>query len=294
MLAHSASTTWSFEPLQLVPLALGALLYAKRARTLAHKGTTVEAWRLFLFGFGILLVAVALVSPIASLGEEESFAFHMVQHLLLGDLGPLCIVAGLTGPLLRPVLSVRAIRALRFLAHPLVALPLWTTNLYLWHVPFLWEAALRHQVVHALEHVCFFTAGAIMWAAVVEVLPGPEWFGTAAKMGYIAAVRIASTVLGNVLIWAGSPFYTLYEHAHRPWGLSASADQGIAGGIMMIEGSLVTLGALAWLFLRLAQEGELRQRLLEGGLDPRTVRRAVRYGRGQDLVDSSSSSIPTP
>jgi len=294
MLAHSASTTWSFEPLQLVPLALGVLLYAKRARTLARKGTTVEAWRLFLFGFGILLVAVALVSPIATLGEEESFAFHMVQHLLLGDLGPLCIVAGLTGPLLRPVLSVRAIRALRFLAHPLVALPLWTTNLYLWHVPFLWEAALRHQVVHALEHVCFFTAGAIMWAAVVEVLPGPEWFGTAAKMGYIAAVRIASTVLGNVLIWAGSPFYTLYEHAHRPWGLSASADQGIAGGIMMIEGSLVTLGALAWLFLRLAQEGELRQRLLEGGLDPRTVRRAVRYGRGQDLVDSSSSSIPTP
>ena len=294
MLAHSASTTWSFEPLQLVPLALGALLYAKRARTLARKGTTVEAWRLFLFGLGILLVAVALVSPIATLGEEESFAFHMVQHLLLGDLGPLCIVAGLTGPLLRPVLSVRAIRALRFLAHPLVALPLWTTNLYLWHVPFLWEAALRHQVVHALEHVCFFTAGAIMWAAVVEVLPGPEWFGTAAKMGYIAAVRIASTVLGNVLIWAGSPFYTLYEHAHRPWGLSASADQGIAGGTMMIEGSLVTLGALAWLFLRLAQEGELRQRLLEGGLDPRTVRRAVRYGRGQDLVDSSSSSIPTP
>jgi putative membrane protein len=294
MLAHSASTTWSFEPLQLVPLALGALLYAKRARTLARKGTTVEAWRLFLFGLGILLVAVALVSPIATLGEEESFAVPMVQHLLLGDLGPLCIVAGLTGPLLRPVLSVRAIRALRFLAHPLVALPLWTTNLYLWHVPFLWEAALRHQVVHALEHVCFFTAGAIMWAAVVEVLPGPEWFGTAAKMGYIAAVRIASTVLGNVLIWAGSPFYTLYEHAHRPWGLSASADQGIAGGIMMIEGSLVTLGALAWLFLRLAQEGELRQRLLEGGLDPRTVRRAVRYGRGQDLVDSSSSSIPTP
>jgi putative membrane protein len=294
MLAHSASTTWSFEPLQLVPLALGALLYAKRARTLARKGTTVEAWRLFLFGLGILLVAVALVSPIATLGEEESFAFHMVQHLLLGDLGPLCIVAGLTGPLLRPVLSVRAIRALRFLAHPLVALPLWTTNLYLWHVPFLWEAALRHQVVHALEHVCFFTAGAIMWAAVVEVLPGPEWFGTAAKMGYIAAVRIASTVLGNVLIWAGSPFYTLYEHAHRPWGLSASADQGIAGGIMMIEGSLVTLGALAWLFLRLAQEGELRQRLLEGGLDPRTVRRAVRYGRWQEFVDSSSSGIPTP
>ncbi len=201
MVAHSAATTWSFEPLQLVPLALGGFLYAKRARTLTRRGTPVAAWRYFLFSLGTALVVVALVSPIATLGEEESFAFHMVQHLLLGDLGPLCIVAGLTGPLLRPLLSVRAVRALRFLAHPLVALPLWTFNLYVWHLPYFWEAALRHDIVHALEHACFFTAGAIMWAAVVELLPGPEWFGTGAKMGYVLVVRLVSTVLGNVLIW---------------------------------------------------------------------------------------------
>lgn len=283
MLAHSAGTTWSFEPLQLVPLAAGALLYAKRARTLSRKGTPVAWWRPVLFGLGVFLVAVALVSPVAALGETESFAFHMVQHLLLGDLGPLCIVAGLTGPILRPLLSVRAVRALRFLAHPLVALPIWTLNLVLWHVPFFWEAALRHDAVHALEHVSFFTAGALMWAAVIEVLPGPEWFGTAAKMGYVIVVRVVSTIVGNVLVWAGTPFYGIYEEAHRPFGLSAAADQGIAGGIMMVEGSLVTIGVLAWLFLRLAQEGELRQELLEQGLDPRSVRRAVRYGRGQEL-----------
>ena len=279
MLAHSAGTTWSFEPLQLAALALGAALYAKRVRTLARRDTPVAWWRPLLFGLGIALIAVSLVSPVAELGETESFAFHMVQHLLLGDLGPLCIVVGLTGPILRPLLSVRAIRALRFLAHPLVALPLWTLNLVLWHLPFFWEAALRHQVVHALEHVSFFTAGALMWAAVIEVLPGPEWFGTGAKMGYVVVVRIVSTILGNVFVWAGTPFYGIYEDAHRPFGLSAEADQGIAGGIMMIEGSLVTIGVLAWLFLRLAQEGELRQELLERGLDPRSVHRAVRYGR---------------
>ena len=276
MLAHSAGTTWSLEPLQLVPLAIGALLYAKRARTLARKGTPVAWWRPVLFGLGVFLVALALVSPVAALGEQESFAFHMVQHLLLGDLGPLCIVAGLTGPILRPLLSVRAVRALRFLAHPLVALPIWTLNLVIWHLPFFWEAALRHDAVHALEHVSFFTAGALMWAAVIEVLPGPEWFGTAAKMGYVIVVRIVSTIVGNVLVWAGTPFYGIYEEAHRPFGLSAAADQGVAGGIMMVEGSLVTIGVLAWLFLRLAQEGELRQELLEQGLDPRSVRRAVR------------------
>ncbi|HEV8602263.1 MAG TPA: cytochrome c oxidase assembly protein [Gaiellaceae bacterium] len=286
ILAHSAGTSWTLDPLQLVPLAVGSFLYARRARTLAHRGVPVATWRLYLFGLGVALIAVALVSPIATLGEQESFAFHMVQHLLLGDLGPLCIVAGLTGPLLRPILSVRAVRALRVLAHPFVALPLWTVNLYLWHLPYFWEAALRHDSVHALEHSCFFAAGAIMWAAVVEVLPGPEWFGTGAKMGYIAAVRVASTVLGNVLVWAGSPFYSFYEESHRPWGLSAAADQGIAGGIMMIEGSLVTMGALAWLFLRLAAEGELRQQLLERGLDPRAVRRAVRYGRGKEMAET--------
>jgi len=287
VLAHSAGTTWSFEPLQLVPLAIGAALYAKRARTLARRGTPVAWWRPAIFGLGIALIAISLVSPVAELGETESFAFHMVQHLLLGDLGPLCIVAGLTGPILQPLLSVRAIRALRFLAHPLVALPLWTLNLLLWHLPFFWEAALRHDAVHALEHVSFFTAGALMWAAVIEVLPGPEWFGTGAKMGYVVVVRIVSTILGNVLVWAGTPFYGIYEDAHRPFGLSAEADQGIAGGIMMIEGSLVTIGVLAWLFLRLAQEGELRQELLERGLDPRAVRRAVRYGRGQELSRTS-------
>ena len=287
VLAHSAGTTWSFEPLQLVPLTIGAALYAKRARTLARRGTPVAWWRPAIFGLGIALIAISLVSPVAELGETESFAFHMVQHLLLGDLGPLCIVAGLTGPILRPLLSVRAIRALRFLAHPLVALPLWTLNLLLWHLPFFWEAALRHDAVHALEHVSFFTAGALMWAAVIEVLPGPEWFGTGAKMGYVVVVRIVSTILGNVLVWAGTPFYGIYEDAHRPFGLSAEADQGIAGGIMMIEGSLVTIGVLAWLFLRLAQEGELRQELLERGLDPRAVRRAVRYGRGQELSRTS-------
>jgi putative membrane protein len=286
MLAHSAGTTWSLEPLQLVPLALGVFLYARRARTLAKRGTPVEWWRPALFGLGVALILIALVTPIATLGEEESFAFHMVQHLLLGDLAPLCIVAGLTGPLLRPILSVKAFRALRFLAHPLVALPIWTVNLCLWHVPFFWEAALRHQAVHALEHVSFFTAGCLMWGAVVEVLPGPEWFGTAAKMGYIVVVRLVSTVVGNVLIWAGSPFYQLYEESHRPWGISALADQGIAGSIMLLEGSIVTIGALAWLFLKLAQEGELRQQLLERGLDPRTVRRAVRYGRGGQLSGS--------
>ena len=168
---------------------------------------------------------------------------------------------------------------LRFLTHPLVALPLWAANLYIWHIPFLYQGALHHSAVHALEHFCFFGFGAIMWAAVLETLPGPEWFGTGAKLGYVAGVRLLETILGNVFIWSGVVFYPFYEHPTDLWGISALGDQQIAGAAMMVEGSIVTLGALAWLFLKMAQESELRQRLLEQGMDERAVKRAVRYGR---------------
>jgi putative membrane protein len=281
--APSLLTSWRLEPLQLVPTLVVAALYLRRVRTLRRRGTPVEPWRPWLFGLGIGLVLLALASPIDAFGEEEFLSFHMLQHVILGDLAPLALVAGLSGPILRPVLALRSVNALRFLAHPLVALPLWTVDLYVWHLPFLYQAALHHDSIHALEHLLFFTCGGLMWAPVLEVLPAPEWFGTGWKLGYIVAVRLIETVLGNVFIWSGKVFYPYYEHAHPRWGISALHDQGLAGAVMMLEGSIVTIAALAWLFLRLASEGELRQELLERGLDPRAVQRAVRYGRAQEF-----------
>lgn len=281
MIAHLApDTSWTFDPLQVVPTSIVAALYARRVLTLRDRGTPVPRWRVASFATGIVILLVALVSPVHALGERM-FSFHMLQHVLLGDLAPLALLAGLTGPILRPALA--RLYRLRFLANPLVALPLWALNLYLWHLPFLYDAAVRHDSVHALEHLCFFAGGTIMWLPVLETLPAPEWFGTGAKLGYIAVVRAVETVLGNVFFWSGTVFYSVYQEQDRLWGLSALADQGLAGAVMMIEGSIVTLVALAWLFLRMASEGELRQQLIERGLDPRAVRRAVRYGRAEEL-----------
>jgi putative membrane protein len=284
LLAHAVTTRFSFEPLQLVPLALAAALYATRVRRLRARGVDVPAWRIGLFATGVVLMLVALVSPLATWGEDELFSMHMAQHVILGDLAPLCFLTGLTGPILRPILAARPVERLRVLAHPFVALPLWAVSLYAWHLPLLYGAAVHHESVHALEHASFFLGGTLMWAPVVELLPGPAWFGTGAKLAYIVVVRLVETVLANVFFWSGTVFYGEYVHPWRPWGISPLHDQGIAGAVMMLEGSLVTLGALAWLFLRLAAEGELRQRLLEQGLDPRAVNRAVRYGRGQELA----------
>jgi putative membrane protein len=277
--APSLLTSWTFEPLQIVPTLAVALLYARRVRTLRERGTPVERWRVVCFGAGLALVLVALVSPIDAFGEEQFLFVHMTQHLLLGDLAPLLFVLGLTGPVLRPVLALPGVARLQVLAHPFVALPIWAANLYLWHLPGAYQAALHHTPIHAGQHLLFLACGGLMWAPVFEVLPAPAWFGTGAKLGYTLVVRVFESILGNVFIWAGAVFYPFYEHTRELWGISAHADQGIAGGVMMIEGSLVTMGVLVWLFFRLARESELRQSLLEEGHDPRAVVRAVRYGR---------------
>ena len=282
-MSPSLLTPWSFEPLQVVPTVIVAALYLRRTRSLAQRGQPVSAWRQTAFWTGIGVVVLALNSPIDALGEEHFFFMHMLQHVILGDLAPLCFVAGLTGPVLRPVLALPGVDQLRKLAHPLVALPLWALDLYVWHIPFLYDGALHHDSIHALEHFLFFTLGCFMWAPVLETLPAPEWFGTGMKLGYIAVVRLIETILGNIFIWSGTAFYGVYKHPAQ-WGISPVHDLNLGGVVMMAEGSIVTIGALAWLFLRLAAESELRQQLLEQGLDPRQVRRAVRYGRAGDLA----------
>lgn len=237
---------WQPEPLQLAPIALGALAYARRAGNLARRGRPVPLRRQAWFVAGLALLAVALATPIDPIGEERLFWVHMVQHLLTGDLAAYCVVKGLTGPLLRPLLALPFAGRLRVLAHPLVALPLWALTLCAWHLPPLYEAALVHPALHALQHTLFFLSGALMWAAVLSPLPGPAWFGNGAKVAYVLAVRTIGAALANVFIWADRPLYDWYG--------TPLSDQVTGGAIMFTEGSLVTLLVIAWLFLEWMQE----------------------------------------
>jgi putative membrane protein len=278
----------AFEPLQLVPVAVVAALYAVRARTLAHRGRPVPPWRQLSFASGILLILVALVSPLAALDDELVWV-HMAQHLVLGDLAALLMVLGLTGPMLQPLLAAPGLGWLRVLAQPAVALPLWLADLYLWHVPALYQAALSSQAVHALEHVCFVGFGIAMWMALLGPLPKPEWFGNGARLVYVISVRFGGAVLANVLLWAGSPLYPDYAAGEAAHGITPLADQGAAGVVMMIEQGFVTLGLFAWLFFRAAQQSDERQALLdlaaERGvpLDEARAARAVAAGQGERL-----------
>ena len=150
--------------------------------------------------------------------------------------------------------------------------------------------------MHALEHVSFFAVGIAVWLPVIATLPAPEWFGTGAKLGYVVGVRGVESLLGNLLLWvAATPLYGVYVRAPDVLAVSPSTDQSLAGAVMLVDGTLVTVPLLVWLFLRLQAEAEAeaRQSLIERGIDPRRARRAVRYGRwhrpAQPLTTTSRS-----
>jgi putative membrane protein len=280
----SLLTSWSVEPATLAIGVVAAYAYGRRARTLARRGQPVPAWRIGLFTTGIVLLALAVCSPVDAVGEDDLFFVHMTQHLLLGDIVPMCLLAGLTGPLLQPLLAHLPVNKLRVLAIPYVALPIWAFNLSIWFIPRLFDAAEESSVVHVVFHVSLLAAGTIMWMPVFETLPAPEWFGTGAKLAYIVAVRMVAMILANILVWGSAAYYEPYASGGSHYGIGPLADQQLAGGIMLLYDSLLTLVAIAWLFLRMAEEGEARQQLLERGLDERAVRRAVRYGRWKELM----------
>jgi putative membrane protein len=287
--------------LQLGPLALLGILYYERLRALARSGHAPAPWRIVCFYAGLATILAALTS-LGTPSEDLLYA-HMVEHLLLGDIAALLIVLGLTGPMLAPVLRIKLFDRLRALSHPALALPLWAIDLYVWHIPVLYEAALRHTAVHVLEHAMFLGFGINMWLCLLGPLPTPSWFTNVWRMLYIVGVRLTGAILGNVFLWSGTVFYPFYRRGDAVNGIAPVADQNVAGAIMMVEESLLTIGLFCWLFLRVAREAEQRQELLDyaraHGLELTEARaaRAVAAGRGGELrrrLQQSSAASQRP
>ncbi len=296
LLAHVSG---AFAPVEVFPITIAGVAYWARVRTLSWDGRPVPLWRQLCFGAGLLLISVALFSPVGHVAEELVIA-HMVEHLLIGDLATLLLVLGLTRSLLQPILAIPFFNRLQVLTHPLLALPLWALNFYLWHVPALYDAAYGTAPLHALEHTSFLVFGCLMWMPVFGPLPKPEWFTAAWKVGYVVAVRFAGAVLGNVLMWSGTVLYPIYAPGEHYWGISPMTDQSTAGAIMMVEGTFLALGVLAWIFFEVAREGTERQRLLELAeargfeLDERRAQRAVAAGHAalleERIISTGSAS----
>jgi len=243
--------------LPVAAVAVAALLFAQAAVRLRRRGRPdLAGWdRAALFGLGLALTLVALVSPLDRLADDKLLSAHMAQHVLIGDAAVALLVVAVRGPLLvfllpAPVLApiarnARVRGALRTLLRPKAAFALWAANLAIWHVPGLYDLALRHQALHDLEHLCWVFAGLLVWTLLVD----PGGHGRLSRGGRVAlaaAMFAAGQILADVLVFTFHPLYPAYAGAY---GLSAHTDQQLSGLVMMVE-QLLTLGTLTGVLLR--------------------------------------------
>jgi cytochrome c oxidase assembly factor CtaG len=183
---------------------------------------------------------------------------HMLQHILLLDIAPILMILALSKVLLRPV--TRRLQKLEqragFLGHPVFAVVAYSAFMWLWHIPAMYDAALRNSAVHALEHICFAAAGALYWWHLLSPIRGRMRLGGMGPVTYMLATKLLVGILGIVLAFAPSAIYPFYAHHPHFWGLAPREDQNMAGLLMALEQSIVMGIALVWLFVRMLSESE--------------------------------------
>ncbi len=261
---------WTLAPSVLVPIAGYAGVYVWRFRGARREAGSRGAGprHALCFAAAILVLLVAMASPLDGLGEEYLFTAHMAQHVLLTDIAPLLLLLGLSRVIMRPLTRrlVSVERALGPLANPVTGLVVWFALIYLWHVPAMYEAAIENPVVHALEHASFFTAGVAVWWPLIQPVPMRRPLTGPATFAYILAAKMGLGGLGLYLAWSSTVAYGIYETLPRVWGLSAIEDQNLGGALMMVEQSLVLAAVLLVLFVKMlvtSEQQELRRERLE-------------------------------
>jgi putative membrane protein len=258
---------WRLDVAVLAPLAAYAAVYLWRFAAARREagGRGAGAGQAAAFAGALAMLVIALASPLDALGERYVFSAHMVQHLLLGDIAPLLVLLALSRVIMRPATRRlhRLERSLGSLAHPATGLCLWLVLIYLWHVPALYDAALRSPALHALEHLSFFAAGIALWWPLIQPVPMRHRLGGLGSMAYIGLAKAGLAALGLYLVWSSTVAYVPYESAPRIWGLSPIEDQNVGGAIMMVEQSTVLVIAFFVLFIRMLRQSEEEQRRRE-------------------------------
>jgi putative membrane protein len=252
----------AFDPVLVVLLLLASGLYVRALRVLRRRRLRVSRWQQAAWWIGVGLLALALLGP-PDVYDDRLLSAHMAQHLLLGDIAAPFLLLGMRAPMLwfylpRPALVLLARRrlarrAFAFLRHPLVALPAYVVTVYLWHVSALFEGAVEHPLLHALQHECFLAANVLLWWPVIEParrrMGGQLW-----KIGYIFAARMSTMFLGMMFVFARGVLYAdVYGRGARE-GIAAHADQRTAGGLMMTLDIVMMIVAVCWFFWLASRE----------------------------------------
>ncbi len=279
--ARAALSSWNWRPeVIVVVLLLGALFWVgwRRLRSISGRGqgwrTLGAWWRPLSYTAGLLVIAIALMSPLDVL-VQQLFFMHMIQHLLLIMVAPVLLLLPNPMPYLLWGLPGRARlaagralnslihkesavgRVLRQLTGPAAVWFIMIAFIIGWHDPGMYNAALRSELVHDLEHLTMFLAGMLFWWTVTGA--GPRLhknLSRPAKVAFVIAAIPPNMALGAALAFSQQPIYTYYSDMPRLWGISVLDDQRLSGIIMWIPGSMMYfLAALALIFMILSGEG---------------------------------------
>lgn len=245
-------TVWHGHPSVILGVLLLQVIYLLGVGPLRRRyrwSVQVENKRVVTFTLGLVVLFVALQSPIHDLGDRFLFSAHMVQHLLLIMVAVPLLLLGIPSWLPVPLLhDARVLRVARLLTGPLVAFTLFNAVFVLWHMPILYDAALRSRDVHILEHLMFIAAAVLGWWPVLGPTPQLPRLAPPGQMIYLFLQTIPVTALAPLLSFADRPLYEWYALAPRLWGISAMADQQIAALVMWIPMSLVYLFVMTMVF----------------------------------------------
>jgi putative membrane protein len=231
---HSWSLHWD------VLLAIGVLV---AVYFWGHRRWPADATRNAAFDLAVILLLAVYVTPLHTIALHYLLSVHLLQNVVTAEWAPGLVVFALAPALAR---ELERFAGVRFLTHPLVALPLWLGTYFLWHVPPIYDRALEQSgwLLH-LEHLTYFFAGVLMWWPVIH-----RRYSDGVKALYLFAAFVLAAPLGLLLALLPRPIYDFYKDAPQLWGLSHITDQQIAGVTMAVEQAIVFFAVFAYFFLR--------------------------------------------
>ena len=276
---------WTFEPSILLPLIAAALLYRWAAGVVRrdHPDNPVPLYRVWSWYLGLLVIFVALESPIGTYGDTL-FTVHMVQHLLLVMLAapllavgaPMTLILRVASPNSRqrfwlPLLHSRVVKVFAF---PVVAWSVFAAVMWASHFSPLFDAALDNDYIHLIEHALYLGSALLFWWPVVGADPSPWRLPHPGRVAYLFLGMPQSSFLGLAIFSAPAPLYAHYETLLRLWGPTPLDDQQLAGGIMWAGGDAAFLMAMIlalWVWLRAEERSG---RIADEKLDREDAQRA--------------------
>ena len=214
--------------------------------------TRRQWWQWYL---GLAMIWVVSGWPVHDIGEQSLFTVHMVEHMVLGLVVPPLLLMGTPRWLADVTLGhPRVARWLRPVARALPAFAVFNVTFVLIHWPVMVGLMLESELAHFLIHALLFLSAGLMWMPVLSPTSAIPKLRRPTQMLYLFLQSLLPTVPASFLTFSSAAIYPTYGDSALAWGLTAVADQTIAGVVMKLGGGLLLWVTIAVIWFRWSGE----------------------------------------